>query len=397
MSASAVETSEDGIAEQAVQLRGQLRAEARAGDDQRGITDAAFGALRDAGMLRLGVPKRWGGHGASATTTMRSLIELGRGDLSSSWIAFVLNVGAWSTAMCTDKAQEEVWGDGPDVGISGVYSPSPTGSSRRVDGGFVISGRWGFNSGIMRAGWTQVAFLILADDGSFEDVGFALIPVSDLTIEDTWHIAGVRGSASNTAVATDLFVPEYRVIYYKHLFGGYGRSEDPQGILGMHPLVTAEVLMLAGPLVGAGLAAVELARPSVVRDRPLPQTDYQRALDAPSYQLAYARAASKADTAVLHALRAAGDVDAAAAQGVEVDELTRARIRMDITAVVESAREAINLSLTVAGASTFADGNPLNQVWRDFEVASRHAAGNTLVGQEHYGRALLGLPSQGAF
>ena len=55
------------------------------------------------------------------------------------------------------------------------------------------------------------------------------------------------------------------------------------------------------------------------------------------------------------------------------------------------ARDAIDVLMTSHGASSFADFNPLQRIWRDCETASRHAVVGPDIAAEVYGRALLGL------
>ena len=47
------------------------------------------------------------------------------------------------------------------------------------------------------------------ETGDQIDQGLALVPMSDLAIEDTWFVAGMRGTASNTLVASEVFVPSH--------------------------------------------------------------------------------------------------------------------------------------------------------------------------------------------
>ncbi|MNC99923.1 p-hydroxyphenylacetate 3-hydroxylase, oxygenase component [compost metagenome] len=54
----------------------------------------------------------------------------------------------------------------------------------------------------------------------------------------------------------------------------------------------------------------------------------------------------------------------------------------------------MGLLLTLAGAGSFADGNTLQRLWRDLEMASRHALISPEIAQEIYGRALLGVEEQ---
>jgi alkylation response protein AidB-like acyl-CoA dehydrogenase len=48
----------------------------------------------------------------------------------------------------------------------------------------------------------------------------------------------------------------------------------------------------------------------------------------------------------------------------------------------------------VHGAGSFAEANPLQRIWRDLEVCSRHAVVNAEISKELYGRALLGVQEQ---
>jgi alkylation response protein AidB-like acyl-CoA dehydrogenase len=118
---------------------------------------------------------------------------------------------------------------------------------------------------------------------------------------------------------------------------------------------------------------------------------YTKQAEAPTTQLQLALAAEKIDTAHLHAYRAAADIDQAAARGVYLDRLTRARVRMDTGYVARQCREAIEILLSVNGAGSFAEANPLQRMWRDTETASRHAVIGPEISQELYGRELLGL------
>src|SRR5262249_9130795 len=106
-----------------------------------------------------------------------------------------------------------------------------------------------------------------------------------------------------------------------------------------------------------------------------------------------AKAASLVDSAHLHAYRAAADIDEAAHRGVFPDYAARARVRMDAGRAITYAREAIRELVSAHGASSFADSSPLQRIWRDSEVASRHAVGNPEISAEIYGRALLGFTS----
>jgi alkylation response protein AidB-like acyl-CoA dehydrogenase len=84
-------------------------------------------------------------------------------------------------------------------------------------------------------------------------------------------------------------------------------------------------------------------------------------------------------------------IDAAALAKQDFDYTTRAQIRNDVGYAVRLCRNAVDLLLNAQGASSFADSNPLQRIWRDLETASRHAILNPDISQEVYGKALLGV------
>jgi alkylation response protein AidB-like acyl-CoA dehydrogenase len=90
-------------------------------------------------------------------------------------------------------------------------------------------------------------------------------------------------------------------------------------------------------------------------------------------------------------LRAAGDIDAAAARGDKLDYATRARVRADTAYTADTVRAAIDGFVSAHGASSFADASAMQRIWRDSNVAGRHAVVSPNVSYEVYGKALLGV------
>src|SRR3546814_17312615 len=93
-------------------------------------------------------------------------------------------------------------------------------------------------------------------------------------------------------------------------------------------------------------------------------------------------------------LRAAADIDDAAASGEYMEFLNRARVRADVGTVAHRCREAVDLLLNVHGAGSFAEGNPLQRVWRDLEPCGRHAVVSPEISSELHGRARPGVTEQ---
>src|SRR3712207_3384345 len=111
-------------------------------------------------------------------------------------------------SLLPDRAQEDIFGADPDAKVAGVLAPSS--EVRKVPGGYEVSGKWPWASGSLHADWVLVGVMIPDGDGNMVDQALAFMPASEITIEDTWFVAGMKGTGSNTLIADKVFVPEHR-------------------------------------------------------------------------------------------------------------------------------------------------------------------------------------------
>jgi len=147
---------------------------------------------------------------------------------------------------------------------------------------------------------------------------------------------------------------------------------------------------LVGPIIGAAEAALE-AVANGASERGITYTTYARQSDSSVVHRNLGEAALRIDAARLHALRAAADIDAGASADRQMDFSTRARVRADAAWTGKLLRDSIDQLASIAGAGAFADSHPVQRLWRDANVASRHAALAIGACLEIYGRALLGV------
>ena len=91
-------------------MRPLLQERAAETDALRRLPDEVVAALKEAGLCRLMVPRRFGGYETSIRTYMEAIAELGRGCGSTAWVASLLNVCAWLAALFPERAQRDVWG-----------------------------------------------------------------------------------------------------------------------------------------------------------------------------------------------------------------------------------------------------------------------------------------------
>ncbi len=381
-------TAQDGeeAVARAVALQPLLREHAARTEADRRIPQEVIDALVEADLFKVAVPKRYGGYEAGMRAMLDASAAVAEGDGSAAWVVALTNVCAWLTGLFPEQAQDEVFGADPDARVSGVLAP--TASTRKVDGGWRVTGRWYYNSGSWHATWAVLGVPLTDERGEAVDQGLVLIPAGEMTLEDTWFVAGMKGSGSNCLVAEDVFVPEHRVMSVPAAIDGVYPTERKDEAFYRSAFVPVLALVLAGPQLGLGRAALEIVRSKAGR-KPISYTFFDTQAESVTFQNQIALAAMKIDTAHLHAYRAADDIDRAAARSAYPDYTARARVRADTGYAVEHITRAIDILLSAHGAGSFADVNPLQRIWRDSAVAARHAVVSPAVSYEVYGKALL--------
>lgn len=383
------ETSREKLLEAARELRPMLQAQAEEADTNRRLPASTEKALRESGLFKLTIPRRYGGHQVNMRTYMEVSAEIAKGCSSAAWVAMIVGGGNFLTALYNQRAQDEVWGVDPEAAVVGVVTAH--GKGQQTEDGYILSGRWGFASGCHHAQWIVLVFETVDADGNVIGQGAALLPMSEVTIEDTWHVVGMRGTGSNTVVVKDVFVPEHRVLDVLKVAQGEFPTEFTDELEYRVPTLTGLLSTIFGPQLGMAEAALEMAIGTVRKGRSIAYSLHPTSAEAPSYQIAVAEAASLIDTARLLAMRAADSLDESTHEPGYMSTLDRSRVRMQIGQASLAARRAVELLVSVVGAGSFATANPMQRLWRDIETASRHGSINPLLASEDFGRALVGI------
>ena len=376
------------LIDRASSIRPLLEANGDRTDSLRRLAEDNVRALHDTGLCRLLVPRRFGGMEVSVRTFIEVIAEIGRGCGSTAWVASLVNVCAWLAGLFPERAQRDVWGDDPDAWIAGSLAPS--GEAVAVPGGWRVTGRWPWASGCLHAQWAACGIHMKNERGEMATVGLCLMPMHELRIEETWFMAGMKGTGSNTIVGMDVFVPEHRFLPYAGAFAGSYLTEHTDEVLYRVALVPVTVLILAGAQLGVARAALDYVIAKAPA-RGITHTLFRAQAESAGFQMLVADAAMRIDSAFLHAWRAADDLDAAAVANRQLDLTARARVRIDTALVAKYCREAVELLVQAHGTSSLADANPLQRRWRDIHTASHHAIIEWQVNLEVYGKALLGV------
>jgi alkylation response protein AidB-like acyl-CoA dehydrogenase len=281
--------------------------------------------------------------------------------------------------------QEEVFAS-PDVLISGILSPSAMGTP--TEGGVILNGKWSFNSGALHSTWNTNAAVRPTPDGGFEPIMVA-VPMSDLQIVDDWHTAGLRGTGSVSTVANNVFVPEERVLSMGPVLQGIHRSvRNAASPVFRAPFMPTACTTVASAALGLGKAAKD-AFFERLPGRKITYTAYESQAEAPLTHLQVADAVTRLDEAEFHAYRVAKRIDDNSDTPWTLEE--RARARLDMGAVAQRVKEAVDILNTASGGSSIYQDVPIQRIERDVQTLNLHGIMHPNTNLELYGRILCGL------
>ncbi|PTA47741.1 acyl-CoA dehydrogenase family protein [Micromonospora sp. RP3T] len=364
-----------------------LRDKAQWMEENRRIHDDVLAGITDAGLLKMRVPVRYGGYESDMRTVVDVLAELGRGDGSTAWTVAVWQISTWMTGLFPDEVQDEVFAT-PDVRISGILSPGAM--AVPTDGGYLVSGKWSFNSGAQQSTWNTNAAVTPTGDGGFAPIMIA-VPIADLQIIDDWHTSGLRGSGSITTIAQDVFVPHERVLQMGPVLQGQHRSKlNADAPIFQAPFMPTACSTVSAPALGLALGArdVFLER---LPGRKITYTAYENQAEAPITHLELADAIVKIDEVGFHAHRAADLIDTKGRAGEQWTLEERARIRLDLGACCRRAKEAVDVLAGASGGSSIYRDVAIQRVQRDVQALNLHAILHPSTNFELYGRIVCGL------
>jgi 3-hydroxy-9,10-secoandrosta-1,3,5(10)-triene-9,17-dione monooxygenase len=315
------------------QLQPLLERNASRTEADRRVAEENLTAIRSAGLLKIAVPRRFGGLETDIRTMLEVSRELGRGCGSTAWVTTISNNGSRFLGAGPLEAQNDVWGHAPDAFLFGSATGMPT--VKKVSDGLVVSGKWTYASGCLHADWGLLVVPLCNESGEKTGQALGLCRASELVIEDTWHAAGMKGSGSHTIVAPEIFIPEHRLLSMTAIAGPERPTPYKAEALYRSSLFPSIVIPILGPLLGMAARALEyvIERAS---EKGIAQTTYQPQSSSIGFQATVGNASMLIETAHLQAYSAADTIDEAARGG----HVRRPLSRLDCACVLHMSRRA---------------------------------------------------------
>ena len=375
----------DRVLRDARALAPLLRDHAAECEAQRTMPRHLVDACAEAGLFTLALPKALGGLECDPLTTIRVIEELSRADASGAWTVMIGNTTAFTAWLEPDVARG-ILATCPGAPMAGLLMPAgsavPDGA-----GGFIVSGRWPFNSGAPHAAWFCSGIMVM-DGGAprmvsgRQDWRFAFFPASDVTIIDTWHAAGLKGTGSHDISVSNIRVPER---YTAAPLFERSRHEGPLSRLTLWSILT---MLLAGlPLGIARRALDEFTALSQKKSR---AADGARLADDSAIQVDVARAEADVQAARAFVFEAFGEAWEALQSGRDNTLEERTRLTAAMLQAMRLCTGAVDVVFNRAGGGALYDSSPLQRCFRDIHAAGQHIAFSHET-WKRVGKSVLGI------
>ena len=354
---STPQTTSATLVDRAREIGPILTANAERHDREGTFVSEAYDALRDVGLLRAGVPAELGGDGATIRELTALQRELGHycgaTALASSMHQHVTCFTAWryrrglpgAEATLRRIAQEQI----VLVSTGGGDFTHPTGEAVAVDGGYRVTGRKRFVSQ-SASGTVMATMFPFHDPERGMRVLNVTVPLASegVAVADNWDVLGMRGTASDDVVLTDVFVPQERVL-----------ADRPYGVVDPPLQVIASIAfsIISGAYLGVAEAAYAEALKAAARHADDPTV--QRTIGVMRQRL------QVASWALDGALTTIGDDPTPSYGGFLSVMAAKAE-------VARAGVEVCDLAMQIAGGGAFFTGSIIERCYRDIRAAAFH-------------------------
>jgi len=338
-------------------------------------------ALEGAGMFRLKLPAELGGAQADPTTQLLVLEALAYASSAASWCAMV---GATAVglpgAFLPDEAIAAMFPSGR-VPLGAIVA-MPIGKAEIVDGGYRLSGRWPFASGVRHSGWIAAGATVMRDGGP--ERRMMVFPTATAQIHDNWQVAGLKGTGSCDFSVDGLFVRE---AFSWDLRNDAPRRGGPIFRIG-HPGFVANEH--AGFALGVGRRALD----AFTQREAAKRRGYTDNLSSLAARPAVQRMIGAGNLRLRAARALAIEIDDAAWDAVNAGGRPSTRLQGELRAVAsyctEVALDVVTEAFRYSGGGAIYQRNILQQCLRDMNVAAQHLMVSEIA-YENLGQMILGV------
>lgn len=390
---SAALFSEDPVAA-ARRVAPLLREHAAETEALRRVAPAVLEALHANGLYRMLLPRDLNGYGTGLESYVKAMEVLAAADASPAWCVGQASGCSLSAAYVAPEVARAIWGDDPRGVLAWGFQLQ--GRAKVVEGGYRVTGRWGFGSGGHHASWMGAHCHVELPDGSLEKDAQGnpvertmLVPQAQLTWIDAWDVVGLRGTGSDTYTLEDVFVPAAFAV--RRDLDETRTRDDP-----FYQFTTTSAYSCGFAAVSMGIARAML--------------DDLRALAVGKTQSHTARALR--DSPVLHHMLAENEAKLRGVRAFLLETIREAEaniaatgrldldhkmwMRLSTTNAIKRAKEVAEFAYHESGSTAIFTSNPFERRMRDIHASAQQIQARTNH-IETVGQHLLGLAAPPRF
>ena len=360
-------------------------------DAERRLPPDLAADMADAGLFRLLVPRSLGGAEMDFMAYLGVVGVFARADGSTAWCVNQNNVFATDAVRMPPETAKEIWSDPRAVVSNGP--PTPDTAAVPTDGGYRVTGRWSFSSGIRHANWVAALTPLRppGEDGrragdNHKDI-VLLVPKDQVEVMDVWQVNGLRGTGSFSFRADELFVPAARSY----------RVDDAPRESGPLYLVPKVLMFSTGfATVALGVARSALDAAIDIAGRKVPGKWTSKLAHAASTQRQIGQAEATWSSARAFLEEAASTLwDSACNKGALTEE-ERIRLRLASTHAIREAARVVAVAYDVSGSDGIFESNPVQRRLQDAQVITQQVQGR-MTHYDTVGAFYLGLDPKSTY
>lgn len=346
-------------------------------------------AIHESGLFRYQQPKIWGGMEVDFRGFMEIPYILGLGCPSTAWVFANMASHHRQLAQWSMQAQEDILGTDPDALIaSGIAYVQ--GQGKQVDGGLLLTGQWGFSSGVDISSWNMLACTIKDGDNKVIDWCMCLVPKEDYEIIDDWQTMGMRGTGSRSVKCKDIFVPQHRVLSMHIHKPGFS---FPGWKVHTNPMFRVPNSSVGGNgIAGAMIANAQTMLTETIAWIKEKSSTYTGAKmsDIPSLQMKIAAAGGKIDAAYTWLMSNTIEAEMTYKNGQTFDVEAKLKYRRNTAMGMKMANEAVDILHELLGANGIYEKHSFERMFRDAHASAGHFVFNMDAQLIPYGLKTLG-------
>ena len=364
-------------------LRGVFLAGSDEGEAAGTLPQSTVDAIYDSGLFSFKTPKVLGGAEADAMIQMDVIEAASRIESAAGW-CLMIGAGSLSgmAAFLPNEAIDEIFVGGTAPKTAGVAAP--TGKATLVEGGYRVSGRWAFASGIRHSQWVGFGAMVGDGNSTLQQVRM-VVPTSQVQIHDNWDVLGLRGTGSCEFSLSDVFVPQrftWGGTEAKPLRGG------PNFLLGRPGMQTTGH---CGFALGVGRRALDAVTELAKQKKRGYRGNEVLVADRGSFQRFLGESDLRLRAAKALCMETIEEAWESVCQGITPPPPLQIRLRASGTYSTTEASDIVSQAFRFGGGTAMYNSHILQKCLRDINASAQHQMVSDRA-YENHGQFILGFP-----